>query len=109
MNGGFTINGVPFDHHKVNTTTNLGAVEEWTIINTSTMNHPFHLHVWPMQVVSVGSESVADIEYQDVVNVPANSQTTVRVHFDQFAGTAVYHCHILDHEDQGMMGIIAVT
>lgn len=108
MSGGFTINGAAFDHHTVNTTSQLGTVEEWKIVNTSSMAHPFHLHVWPMQIVNVGGDTLADVHYQDVVNVPANAETTVRVHFDNFAGTAVYHCHILDHEDQGMMGIIEV-
>lgn len=108
MNGDFTINGVAFDHHAVNTTTTIGAIEEWTIINTSTMAHPFHLHVWPMQVLSEGATRVTGIEYQDVVNVPARSQSVVRVHFDAHPGKAVYHCHILDHEDLGMMAIIEV-
>lgn len=106
MNGQFTINGKAFDMNVVNTTVALGTVEEWTIINTSTMDHPFHLHVWPMQVLSIGGKAVSDVQYQDVVNVPAKGQSVVRVSFDRFAGKAVYHCHILDHEDLGMMGII---
>lgn len=106
MNGQFTINGNAFDMNVVNTTVALGTVEEWTLINTSTMDHPFHLHVWPMQVLSVGGKALSDIQYQDVVNVPANGQSIVRISFDRFAGKAVYHCHILDHEDLGMMGII---
>ena len=106
MNGQFTINGKAFDMNVVNTTVALGTVEEWTILNTTTMDHPFHLHVWPMQVVSVGGKPVSDVQYQDVVNVPANGQSVVRISFDKFAGKAVYHCHILDHVDLGMMGII---
>jgi FtsP/CotA-like multicopper oxidase with cupredoxin domain len=47
--------------------------------------------------------------YRDVVNVPAHSQTTVRIAFDRYPGTAVYHCHILDHEDLGMMGTVRAT
>jgi len=42
------------------------------------------------------------------VNVPAKSKVVVRVQFSDFAGMTVYHCHILDHEDLGMMGIINV-
>lgn len=106
MNGGFTINGQAFNMDVINTSVNLGTVEEWTIINETTMDHPFHLHVWPMQVLSIGDKTVSAVEYQDVVNVPAKSRSVVRVHFDEFEGNAVYHCHILDHEDQGMMGII---
>jgi FtsP/CotA-like multicopper oxidase with cupredoxin domain len=106
LNGQFTINGKAFDMNTVNTTVSLGTVEEWTIMNTTTMDHPFHLHVWPMQVLTSGTTSFDGVHYRDVVNVPANSQAVVRVHFDKFAGQAVYHCHILDHEDFGMMGII---
>lgn len=106
MSGNFTINGAAFNPDVVNTRVALGTVEEWTIINTTTMDHPFHLHVWPMQVLTSGNISYEGTQYRDVVNVPANSQSIVRVNFDRFPGQAVYHCHILDHEDFGMMGII---
>ena len=106
MSGNFTINGVAFNPDVVNTTVSLGTVEEWTIVNTTTMDHPFHLHVWPMQVLTSGNISYEGPQYRDIVNVPANSQSIVRIHFDKFPGQAVYHCHILDHEDFGMMGII---
>jgi FtsP/CotA-like multicopper oxidase with cupredoxin domain len=104
MEGQFTINDQAFDMSVINTTVQMGTVEEWTIVNTSTMAHPFHLHVWPMQVLTVGPNAVDDVQYQDVVNVPAKNQTVVRIHFNEFPGTTVYHCHILDHEDLGMMG-----
>jgi len=106
MAGQFTINGQSFDPNRIDTSVKFAAVEEWTIVNKSTMAHPFHLHVWPMQILNDGSKDVADVHYQDVVNVPAKGQITVRVRFADFKGQAVYHCHILDHEDLGMMGII---
>ncbi|HEX9226680.1 MAG TPA: multicopper oxidase domain-containing protein, partial [Arthrobacter sp.] len=46
--------------------------------------------------------------WQDVVNVPANGRVKVRVAFKDFRGRSVYHCHILDHEDLGMMAAIEV-
>jgi FtsP/CotA-like multicopper oxidase with cupredoxin domain len=106
MEGQFTINDQAFDMSVINTTVQMGTVEEWTIVNTSTMAHPFHLHVWPMQALAIGPDAMTDVQYQDVVNVPAKNQTVVRVYFDQFPGTTVYHCHILDHEDLGMMGAL---
>ena len=106
---GFTINGEVFDMSKINTTVAFGTVEEWTIVNTSTMNHPFHLHVWPMQLIRVGDQTIEDPQWQDVVNIPAKSSSVVRVAFENHKGTAVYHCHILDHEDAGMMGIIKAS
>ena len=44
--------------------------------------------------------------WQDVINVPARSDVTLRIAFDDFTGRTVYHCHVLDHEDRGMMAVI---
>lgn len=104
--GMFTINGEAFDHDKINTTVSNDTVEEWTIVNTSTMQHPFHLHIWPMQLLSVNGSEVTGLRYQDVVTVPANGKVVVRVNFHTHTGKTLYHCHILDHEDLGMMGVI---
>jgi FtsP/CotA-like multicopper oxidase with cupredoxin domain len=105
----FTIDGRAFDPARVDQTVHAGAVEEWTITNTSQLDHPFHLHVWPMQVLSVAGVTTDAPTWQNVVNVPARSSSVVRIAFDAYTGRTVYHCHILDHEDNGMMGIIAVT
>ncbi|MBE4720059.1 multicopper oxidase family protein [Pseudarthrobacter sp. AB1] len=102
----FTINGRPFDPARVDTTVPAGAVEEWTLRNTSPMDHPLHLHVWPMQIIEQGGRPVDSPVWQDVVNVQARSSVRVRIAFDDFTGKTVYHCHILDHEDSGMMGLI---
>ena len=104
----FTIDGREFDPDRVDQPVALGAVEEWTITNSSAMNHPMHLHVWPMQVVAEGGRPVDDVRWRDVVDVPARGTVTVRIAFDDFDGRAVYHCHILDHEDNGMMGVVRV-
>ena len=106
---GFTLDGRAFDPDRVDQDVAAGAVEEWTIRNDSSLDHPFHLHVWPMQVMARGGDPEASPQWRDVVNVPARGEVTVRVAFDDFAGTTVYHCHILDHEDRGMMGVIRVT
>ncbi len=105
----FTIDGRQFDPARVDQYVAAGTIEEWTIVNTSSMDHPFHLHVWPMQVIQIGGRDVQTPTWQDVVNVPAHSQSKVRIAFDDFTGTTVYHCHILDHEDNGMMGVISVS
>jgi FtsP/CotA-like multicopper oxidase with cupredoxin domain len=109
LQGHFTINGQAFDANRIDTATKLGDVEEWTIINQSTMAHPFHLHVWPMQIINENGTDVGPVRYQDVVNIPAKGRVKVRLKFNDFAGTSVYHCHILDHEDLGMMGLIQVS
>jgi FtsP/CotA-like multicopper oxidase with cupredoxin domain len=102
----FTIDGRVFDPDRVDTRVALGAVEEWTLVNSSPMDHPFHLHVWPMQVVEYPGASIDQPIWRDVVNLPARSRVKVRIPFEDFTGTSVYHCHILDHEDLGMMGVI---
>ncbi|WP_370449306.1 multicopper oxidase domain-containing protein [Cryobacterium sp. TMT1-2-2] len=106
MSGGMmsvTINGHAFDAVRVDTTVQFGSVEEWMLRNTSTLDHPMHLHVWPMQIVDRAGQPIEELIWQDVVNVPALSAVRVRVAFNDFSGRTVYHCHILDHEDAGMM------
>lgn len=111
MGGGmaFTIDGRAYDHERTDIEVAAGTVEEWTIVNTSTMDHPFHLHVWPMQLVEVDGTSVDGVDARDVVRVPARGRAVVRVAFEGITGRTVYHCHILDHEDLGMMGVVRVT
>ncbi|TFD59195.1 multicopper oxidase family protein [Cryobacterium suzukii] len=109
MRGGMmsaTINDRAFDATHIDTTVQFGSVEEWTLTNTSTLDHPLHLHVWPMQIIEQDDRPVESVIWQDVVNIPARSTVRVRVKFDDFSGRTVYHCHVLDHEDAGMMGII---
>jgi FtsP/CotA-like multicopper oxidase with cupredoxin domain len=102
----FTFDGREFDADRIDQQVRLGTVEEWTIGNDSPMDHPFHLHVWPMQLVEVDGQQLPGPVWLDVVNVPARSQVKVRIAFEDFGGRTVYHCHILDHEDRGMMGTV---
>ena len=104
----FTINGREYSDVRTDTVVAAGSVEEWTLVNTSPMDHPFHLHVWPMQLIEDNGRALDYVDKRDVVNVPANGRSTVRIAFRDFSGRSVYHCHILDHEDQGMMGVIEV-
>ena len=105
----FTINGRTFDPERVDVEAALDTVEEWTITNATPMAHPFHLHVWPFQVIDASDQRTPPSGWKDVVDVPAGGWVRLRVAFRDFGGRAVYHCHILDHEDRGMMGVINVT
>jgi FtsP/CotA-like multicopper oxidase with cupredoxin domain len=112
MGGGMmsaTINGQVFDATRVDTTVQFDSVEDWLLTNTSPLDHPMHLHVWPMQIIEQSGQPVKTIMWQDVVNIPARSSMRVRIAFDDFSGRTVYHCHILDHEDSGMMGVITAN
>ena len=87
MGGGmmrFTINGREFNEARTDTTVAAGNVEEWTLTNTSPMDHPFHLHVWPMQIIEETGQGTNTAIWQDVVNVPANGRVKVRVSFKDF-------------------------
>lgn len=107
MSPGF--DGRAFDAARTDQRVVTGSVEEWTLRNPTPVDHPFHLHVWPMQVIATNGAAVADTVWRDVVNVPAGGEVVVRIRFATFSGTTVYHCHILDHEDAGMMGIVAAA
>ena len=100
----FTINGREFAADRIDSRVGLGSVEEWEYVNNTPMDHPMHLHTNPFQLV--GADGSVDPAWRDVVLVPANGRARFRVRFDDFAGKAVHHCHILDHEDQGMMATV---
>ncbi len=104
--GQFLIDGRTFDANRVDITTRLETTEDWVVRNTSTMDHPFHLHVWPFRVVERSDGGTLPPGWKDTVNVPAGQSVRLRIPFRDIPGKAVYHCHILDHEDLGMMGII---
>jgi len=104
----FTINGAAFDPDVVNTTVKLGTTEEWILRNTSPDAHPFHIHVEDFQVMSINGDP-QPFSYQDTVNLPPRSSVVIRIPFLDFTGKFVYHCHILAHEDFGMMSVIEVV
>ena len=104
----FGFDGREFDPDRTDQQVRAGSLEEWVIRNPTPMDHPFHLHVWPMQVVDHSGTGPREPMWRDVVNVPARGEVTVRIDFADIGGRTVYHCHILDHEDAGMMGVVEV-
>jgi FtsP/CotA-like multicopper oxidase with cupredoxin domain len=107
----FTINGLSFDPERTDTIVKVGTVEEWEIVNGGGMmmmdfDHPFHIHTNAFQVVSENGQSPRFSAWRDIVNVPMGESVRIRIPFQDFPGRTVYHCHILDHEDLGMMAVI---
>lgn len=102
----FRINGREFDANRIDTSVRLGSVEDWEFVNTTTMDHPMHIHTNSFQVV--GPDGQPERAWRDVVIVKARSRARVRIGFEEFTGKTVQHCHILDHEDLGMMGTILI-
>ena len=60
-------------------------------------------------VMAVNGKPGHSYSEQDTVPLPVRSEVRIRMHFDRFVGATVFHCHILAHEDNGMMGIIDIT
>src|SRR5262245_54033672 len=85
----------------------LGTVEEWTLMNPTGQAHPFHLHTDPQQIVAGGMNN-GPARYSDVINVPAGAMVKIRIQFLNFLGEMVYHCHRVDHEDDGMMSLVKI-
>ena len=103
------IDGRTFDDDRIDQTVTLGATEEWRLRNTSPDWHPFHIHVNDFQVIEIDGEPVDAFSWEDTTPIPAFGEIVIRTRFLDFPGTFVYHCHILDHEDQGMMGVVEVV
>jgi FtsP/CotA-like multicopper oxidase with cupredoxin domain len=82
----------------------LGDTEVWRIVNNTDFSHPFHLHGYFFQVLDENRVP----EWKDTVNVPTKSELMIAVRFDERPGAWMYHCHILDHAEAGMMGHLLV-
>jgi suppressor of ftsI len=103
------INGEAFDPHQTNVAPLLGSVEEWTLRNTTGEDHPFHIHVNDFQVMKVNRRPYRANGLQDVVVIPKHGSVVIRNSFDRFTGHFVFHCHILNHEDNGQMKTVQVV
>jgi FtsP/CotA-like multicopper oxidase with cupredoxin domain len=106
--GDFYIDDRKFDADRVDVEVALDATEEWTIRNSTTEQHPFHIHVNDFQVVSVAGEPYDARSLQDTVTLPPGEDVVIRMRFTDFTGRFVFHCHILNHEDNGMMAVVEV-
>lgn len=107
----FWFNGQPYDENRIDIEAQLGTVEEWELANVDPdrMDHPFHLHVNPFQVISRNGQPEPYRAWKDTVLVKGGETVRIRIPFRTFAGKTVYHCHILDHEDLGMMGNLQIS
>lgn len=102
----FLINGEPFEMGNPDTVVKLNTVEDWEIANTGTMDHPFHLHTNDFQVISRDNKPEPYRAWKDTTLVKRGEVVRIRIPFKDYPGKTVYHCHILDHEDLGMMATI---
>jgi suppressor of ftsI len=106
----FFVNGKLFDEGRIDVRVPLGNIEEWTVRNDSDDMHVFHIHQTSFQVVEINGKPVPFTGYVDTVPVPERGQVKLRMPFTDrlILGRFVFHCHVLRHEDAGMMANIEV-
>jgi FtsP/CotA-like multicopper oxidase with cupredoxin domain len=85
----------------------LGSTETWTVVNDTEYDHPVHLHGYFFQVLDVGGKPWP-VEWKDTVNLPRKQRLRFAVAFDERPGMWMFHCHILDHVELGMMAMLEV-
>ncbi len=109
-NNVYMIDGKTFDHARIDIRVPLGAIEEWTIRNDTDDMHVFHIHQVHFQLVAINGVPQPFDGVANVVRVPERGSVTLRIAFTdpQIVGRFMYHCHVLKHEDQGMMANIEV-
>ncbi|HEV7372433.1 multicopper oxidase family protein [Arenibaculum sp.] len=132
-NARFGIDHQAYSPDRVDRLLTLGGVEEWTLTSTLA-GHPFHIHVNPFQVVRILNPAGVDVtdpavayeerlkleggdpQYLDLKGVWKDTlftkqgyQVVVRTRYQRYIGEFVLHCHILDHEDQGMMQNVKIV
>jgi blue copper oxidase len=111
---GRTINGERMDMDRIDETVAAGSTEIWEVVNTSGTPHSFHVHDVRFRILAVdGSPPTAALAgWKDTVYLPPNRTFRLIVPFGHYADPHtpyMLHCHVLRHEDQGMMGQFAVT
>ena len=104
----FLINGEPYRHDIIHTQVKLNTIEDWELINTGVMDHPFHIHGNAFHIISRNGQPESLLALRDTVLVKRGETVRIRIPFRDFAGKTVYHCHVLDHEDLGMMGNLMI-
>jgi FtsP/CotA-like multicopper oxidase with cupredoxin domain len=97
------INGVPFGQGPP-IPARVGETQLWTLDNEMSWAHPFHLHGFFFQ--QLDDEGAPIHEWLDTTHVPQKGRTRFVVRYDERIGMWMFHCHILDHSDAGMMGMV---
>jgi FtsP/CotA-like multicopper oxidase with cupredoxin domain len=103
----FQVNGVPFWKAKPYAA-KLGEKQLWIVKNDSDWDHPFHLHGFFFHVLDDNGAPVRPLALKDTINVPMKATVKLLVTFDERPGEWMFHCHILDHADGGLMGTVMV-
>jgi FtsP/CotA-like multicopper oxidase with cupredoxin domain len=87
----------------------IGETQIWTVTNSTPWSHPLHIHGFFFQVLDKQGQPVRPMQWKDTVSVPFKDSLKVIVRFDDRPGSWMYHCHILDHAEGGLMSSILLT
>lgn len=114
LNGSFVINGAGFNMNTINYTIPLNNIEIWNLSNQSAIAHPFHIHDVQFFVLDRNGVSppASESGSKDVILVPPMENVRFITKFEHHANSKIpymYHCHMLIHEDDGMMGQFVVV
>ena len=87
----------------------VGETQIWTVTNNTPWSHPLHIHGFFFQVLDKAGNPVRPMQWKDTVSVPFKDSLKIIVRFDDRPGSWMYHCHILDHAEGGLMSSILLT
>ena len=114
MGGGFRINDKTMDKSRIDFQVKRNSTEIWEVRNDSPMAHPFHVHNVQFHILDRNGKAPSAIEagLKDTVLVQRGEVVRIVMTFPEYSDAKtpyMYHCHILEHEDQGMMGQFVVV
>ncbi len=108
----FLIDGKSFKMNRVDLQARVGEIELWEIYNSSDMDHPLHIHGTQFQIVErekKGKKTPAPfLAWKDTVNITSKETVRIKLQYST-PGLRMYHCHILEHEDNGMIGTLDIV
>jgi hypothetical protein len=101
----WTINGHPFSPSRISDDVTLGDTQEWKIVNKTHITHFIHLHEEQWQTIrrDGGPPHPWELGVQDTWQLDPGESIVVKGHFTDYPGLFMIHCHMLDHEDHGLM------
>lgn len=102
----FLVNG---ETHNSDKPVRVGELQIWEVTNASLMDHPFHLHGFFFQVLEQDGKAPEYISWKDTINLKPRSKVKIAWIPDNRPGQWMYHCHILEHHEAGMMGHFEVV
>jgi bilirubin oxidase len=113
--GPFTFNDLPFDMERIDQAVTLGTTEAWTVGSGAVLSHSFHIHGVQFRIVARSGDPSRvnpwEQGWKDTIYLPISESVTFVTRFDETADARypfMYHCHMINHEDEGLMGQFTV-